>query len=91
MTKCLVVLVLTLALTACAGAHSAAPSLSPARAHRVAPPATQRVDTHGIEIAVPARWRLGRGVCGTPKANTGWVSRLVSDAHYLGGFLPYAE
>src|SRR3954451_20446652 len=69
-TKCLGVLVLALALTACGGTHSAAPSLSPARAHRAAPPATQWVDTHGIEVAVPARWRLGRGMCGTPKANT---------------------
>jgi hypothetical protein len=69
-TKCLALLVLTLALTACAGAHSAVPSLSPAAAHRVARQATQWVDTHGIELAVPARWRLGRGLCGTPKANT---------------------
>lgn len=28
------------------------------------------VGTHGIEVAVPAGWRLGRGMCGTPKANT---------------------
>lgn len=70
MTKCLGVLVLGLALTACAGTHSAAPSLSLAGANRAAPPATQLVDTHGIEVAVPVRWRLGRGRCGTPKANT---------------------
>lgn len=63
-------LALALSLTACAGSRSAAPSLSPARAHRAKPPATRWVDTHGIEVAVPARWRLGRGMCGTPKANT---------------------
>jgi hypothetical protein len=28
------------------------------------------VDTLGIEVAVPAAWRLGRGMCGTPKENT---------------------
>jgi hypothetical protein len=72
MTKCLGVLglVSTLALTACAGDRSAAPRLSPAKARPSASPATQWVDTHGIEVAVPARWRLGRGMCGTPKANT---------------------
>ena len=70
MTKCFGVLVLALALTACAGSRSAAPNLSPAKAHRSAPPATQWVGTHGIEVAVPARWPLGRGMCGTPKANT---------------------
>jgi hypothetical protein len=63
-------LVLALALTACAGGRSAASSLSPARGRQAKPPATQWVDTHGIEVAVPARWRLGRGMCGTPKANT---------------------
>src|SRR5579859_3905 len=63
MTKCLGALVLTLALTACAAAHSAVRS-APARQ------AWRRVDTHGVEVAVPARWRLGRGTCGTPLANT---------------------
>lgn len=28
------------------------------------------VGTHGIEVAVPARWPDNRGRCGTPKANT---------------------
>jgi hypothetical protein len=28
------------------------------------------VDTHGIAVAVPAEWRLGRGICGTPQENT---------------------
>ncbi|HZT94700.1 MAG TPA: hypothetical protein VE985_09505 [Gaiellaceae bacterium] len=72
MTKCLGLLglVSTLALTACAGGRSAAPRLSPARARQAPPPPTRRVGTHGIEVAVPARWRLGRGMCGTPKANT---------------------
>jgi hypothetical protein len=28
------------------------------------------VDTHGIEVAVPATWRLERGMCGTPQENT---------------------
>ena len=69
MRRSLGLLALALSLTACAGAHSAASSLSPDRATS-APPATQWVGTHGIELAVPVRWRLGRGVCGTPKANT---------------------
>lgn len=68
MTKCLGVLALTLALTACAGAHSAAPG--PGFAVRSGAPALRYVDTHGIEVAVPAAWRLGAGMCGTPKANT---------------------
>jgi hypothetical protein len=68
MTKCLGVLVLTLVVTACGGTRSAVPILSPAR--HEGPPRTQWVDTHGIEVAVPASWRLGRGLCGTPKANT---------------------
>ena len=50
-------LALTLALTACASSHAA---LSPMR----------WIDTHGITVAVPASWRLGDGICGTPKANT---------------------
>jgi hypothetical protein len=33
-------------------------------------PAMRYVDTHGIEVAVPASWRLGDGLCGTPRANT---------------------
>lgn len=69
-TRCLGVLVLTLALTACAGGHAAAPRLSSAGTRHVAVPATHWVDTHGIEVAVPARWQLNRGMCGTPKANT---------------------
>lgn len=28
------------------------------------------VDTHGIEVAVPASWPDNRGACGTPQANT---------------------
>lgn len=69
MKKCLGVVVLALALTACAGAHSAASHVPPASAVERGP-AMRWVDTHGIEVAVPARWRLGRGMCGTPKANT---------------------
>jgi hypothetical protein len=55
----------TLALTACGGAH-------PVRLRPTAAPAlaTRWVGTHGIEVAVPAAWRLDRGICGTPKANT---------------------
>jgi hypothetical protein len=60
-TKCLGVLALALALTACAGSHSTV-----SRAGQ----AMRYVDTHGIEVAVPASWPLGDGVCGTPKANT---------------------
>jgi hypothetical protein len=30
----------------------------------------QYVDTHGIEVSIPAAWRLGRGICGTPEENT---------------------
>ena len=67
-TRCLGVLVLTLALTACAETHSAAPA-SPVAVH-TGGPATQWVGTHGIEVAVPAAWKLGRGACGTPQANT---------------------
>jgi hypothetical protein len=63
------VLCLLLALTACAGAHSAAPVVSPAAA-RSGASAVQYVDSHGIEVAVPAAWRLNAGQCGTPKANT---------------------
>jgi hypothetical protein len=68
MTKYLGALVVALALTACGGSHSAAQIVTPVR--HAGPPRTQRVDTHGIEVAVPAGWRLGRGMCGTPKANT---------------------
>lgn len=70
MTRCIGVLVLPLALAACAGAHATAPPVMPDRGIHIARPATRWVSTHGIEVAVPARWRLGRGVCGTPKANT---------------------
>jgi hypothetical protein len=69
-TRCLGVLVLALALTACGGTHSAAPQVIPGGPiHRVAA-ATQWVGTHGIEVAVPAAWKLGRGWCGVPQANT---------------------
>jgi hypothetical protein len=55
----------TLALAACGGAHPVRlrPTAAPA-------PATRWVGTHGIEVAVPAAWRLDREMCGTPKANT---------------------
>jgi hypothetical protein len=66
--RCLGVLVAALALTACAGAHPAAPGSAVAARSRG--PAVRYVDTHGIEVAVPAQWPLGRGLCGTPKANT---------------------
>ena len=59
-------LVLALGLTACASGHSAVPPTAPHVFHT----ARRWVGTHGIEVAVPARWKLGRGVCGTPKANT---------------------
>jgi hypothetical protein len=59
---------LALALAACAGGHSAAP-VSPA-AIQADTQEMRYVDTHGIEVAVPANWRLGDGQCGTPKANT---------------------
>ena len=62
-------LVLALALTACAGTHSTAPRVQPASAIQRGA-ATQWVGTHGIEVAVPAAWKLGRGWCGTPQANT---------------------
>ena len=61
-------LALLLALTACGGGHSAVPGQ--ARAVLPAARAVRYVDTHGIEVAVPAAWRLGRGICGTPQANT---------------------
>lgn len=68
--RCLGVLVPALALTGCAGAHSEGPRVSPAFAVQSHARAVRYVDTHGIEVAVPAAWRLGRGMCGTPKANT---------------------
>ena len=70
MTKGLVALVLALSLTACAGGQSAQPALSAPSSMPAAGVAWRWVGTHGIEVAVPARWRLGRGMCGTPKANT---------------------
>jgi hypothetical protein len=74
MTKCLTALVLALALSGCAAAHTTAPKLSRAKAvHRTqsaTPWARQWVDTHGIAVAVPARWRLHQGQCGTPTENT---------------------
>jgi hypothetical protein len=74
MTKCLAALVLVVALTGCATARTAAPKLPPIKASYRAGPATpwarQWVDTHGIEVAVPARWKLNRGTCGTPTADT---------------------
>jgi hypothetical protein len=66
--KCLCTLALALPLTACAGGHAAAPG--PAFAVQPAAQAVRYVDTHGIEVAVPAAWRLGRGICGTPQENT---------------------
>jgi hypothetical protein len=64
--KALLALVLsTLALAACGGAHTVR-----LRATAASAPATRWVGTHGIEVAVPATWRLNRGMCGTPKANT---------------------
>jgi hypothetical protein len=69
-TRGLALVVLSLALAACAGSRAAAPSLSPTRARSTPPPAWRWVDTHGIELAVPARWRLNRQRCGTPQANT---------------------
>lgn len=69
MKRCLGLLLLALALTACAGGRPAAQN-SPAFAIQDNAQATRWVDTHGIEVAVPAVWRLGRGVCGTPKENT---------------------
>ena len=60
MRKCLGALVLALVL---------GPTPAPAGA-RATPAATQWVDTHGVEVAVPAGWRLGRGMCGIPTANT---------------------
>lgn len=67
--SCLAVCVATLALTACAGAHSAAPPVAPFAVQPDAQ-AMRLVDTHGIEVAVPRAWRLGDGMCGTPKGNT---------------------
>lgn len=68
-TRCLFALGLALALTACAGAHSAAP-VAPGPEVLAKGAASRLVDTHGIEVAVPAAWRLGRGRCGTPQENT---------------------
>jgi hypothetical protein len=67
MTKWLGVTVLALGLTACAGVRSAAPRATSAGQRG---PAMRWVDTHGIEVAVPAVWPDDRGMCGTPKANT---------------------
>jgi hypothetical protein len=55
----------TLALAACGGAHAVRSSANAAPA-----PVMRWVGTHGIEVAVPAAWRLDRGLCGTPKADT---------------------
>lgn len=66
-TKWLVMLALALALAACAGARSVRVTTTGIPAHTTP---LRWVDTHGIKVAVPARWRLNRGVCGTPKANT---------------------
>lgn len=52
-----ILLAFALALAAGAGASDAASTW-------------RRVDTHGIEIAVPAGWPDSRGICGTPQANT---------------------
>lgn len=67
-TKYVAVLLPVLALSACAGARSAGPVSRVAV--QTAAPATRWVGTHGIEVAVPAAWKLGRGWCGTPQANT---------------------
>ena len=63
-------LLLALALTACASAHSAGPRVSPVFAVQPHAQAMRWVDTHGIEVAVPAAWPDNRGACGTPQANT---------------------
>jgi hypothetical protein len=59
--KSLLALALSLLVAASAGGPSHAGNPSPA---------LQWVGTHGIEVAVPAAWKLGRGTCGTPQANT---------------------
>jgi hypothetical protein len=60
-------LLLAFALTACGSAYARPKAAVPATrvAYR-----TQWVDTHGIELAVPAAWKLNKGQCGTPMANT---------------------
>jgi hypothetical protein len=74
MTKYVAALVLVLTLSACASARTSEPKVSQVSATHPTKPATpwarQWVDTHGIEVAVPAQWQLNRGLCGTPKANT---------------------
>ena len=84
MRKCLAALALVLALTACASAGISAPKLSPVSATLPTKPATpwarQWVDTHGIEVADPARWKLNSGHCGTPQANTVlWNNGIILD------------
>ena len=63
-------LVLALALTACAGTHPRRRKSSPAARSRSRRRRRSGSDTHGIEVAVPAAWKLARGWCGTPQANT---------------------
>lgn len=65
MKALLAVALSTLALAACGGAHAVRLSANAAPA-----PVMRWVGTHGIEVAVPAAWRLDRGLCGTPKADT---------------------
>jgi hypothetical protein len=67
-TKWLFPLTLTLTLGACGGAHSAKSTPLISLRHGVLP--LQWVDTHGIQVAVPSSWKLNRGICGTPQANT---------------------
>ena len=63
MKALLALAVSALFLTACGGAHPEKPAAS-------GRPPTRWVGTHGIEVAVPSAWRLNRGRCGTPTANT---------------------
>jgi hypothetical protein len=58
---------LVVALTACGTAHARPKAIAPVT--RVTYK-TQEVGTHGIELAVPAAWKLNKGLCGTPTANT---------------------
>ena len=51
-------------------ASTLALALVAVRSIAAVPQRTRWVGTHGIEVAVPAAWRLNRGMCGTPKANT---------------------
>jgi hypothetical protein len=63
-----------------------APSQSPSPG--TIPPGTQPVSYHGVEIFVPAAWKINDERCGTPEANTVLVSRsnngLCSDGGPTG-------